>query len=241
MVRFYNKKLVVSGDIFELYEYEKEVFYDYKGNPSGRSSSATYEDREKNREKVLNRARRDLRRIINVNIGKYANITSKFVSFTFAENVIDLGFANKEWRKFIKRLNRYFDKDIKYVVVPEFQERGAVHYHAVFFNMPYIPARKLFDIWGHGFVKINKIDDVDNVGAYICKYMRKQSVDDRLSGKKSYFCSRGLYKPKEITDKNKIDELVAHLSQMNCCTYDKVFTNDYNNIHYRQYNINKMS
>lgn len=191
----------------------------------------------KNREKVINRARRDLRRLINANVGMYSGFTPKFVTFTFAENVIDIVYANNEWKKFIKRLKYYLDKDIKYVVVIEFQERGAIHYHAVFFNIPYIRSDILFKLWGNGFIKINKIDDVDNVGAYVTKYMTKDNHDVRLQGKKSYFCSKGLYKPIDIINDNKIDELVAHLSDK--ISYENVFENDYNTIIYKQYNINK--
>lgn len=170
----------------------------------------------------------------------YSGITSKFVTFTFADNIQDLKTANYEWKKFKQRLNDYFDKDIKYLVVIEFQERGAIHYHVVFFNIPFVRQDVLSRLWGNGYVWINKIDNVDNVGAYVCKYLTKDTMDHRLRGKKCYFCSRGLYKPIEIIDDNKIDELEAHLSEKNC-TYDTFFTNEYNVIHYKQYNMGKMS
>jgi hypothetical protein len=57
--------------------------------------------------------------------------------------------------------------------------------------------QKIKAAWGNGNIKINAIDDVDNVGAYVCKYMRDH-IGDRTREKKSYFTSRGLYKPIKI-------------------------------------------
>lgn len=195
------------------------------------------------REQVLKRARRDLRRIINSNVGAYGDeFTAKFVTLTFAENVTDLDFANYEFEKFIKRLNyrMFFSKkaNIKYSCVVEFQKRGAVHYHVIFYNLPYLKADYLGDIWGNGFIKINKIDSVDNVGAYVCKYMTKDAIDARLEGKKSYFNSRGLFRPVEITDKKKIEAVAAALSSLDE-KYHATFSNDYlGDINYTQYSIN---
>ena len=67
------------------------------------------------------------------------------------------------------RLNYKLNQKIKYLAVIEFQERGAVHYH-VLSDIPYIPQKELQDIWGHGFVYINAVKHVDNIGAYIVKY-----------------------------------------------------------------------
>ena len=79
----YRRKAVISGNIIEVYEYENDVVFGYEDNrknTKGRSSVANYDDKEKNREKVLFRARKDLRRLINCNIEKY----SKFLTLTFA-------------------------------------------------------------------------------------------------------------------------------------------------------------
>jgi hypothetical protein len=104
--------------------------------------------------------------------------------------------------KFIQRLNEHLNgrkckAQIKYVVVPEFQKRGAIHYHVLFFNLPYIKANELRKIWKHGFIKVNAIDQVDNVGAYISKYMGKGVEDKRMYGKKCCWGSRGLLEPLE--------------------------------------------
>lgn len=231
---------MASGNIIEFYEYEKPIlegYSDTKKNSSGRSVSANEFEKEVNRKKVLSRARRDLRRLINSNVGMYAGFTSKFITLTFKENLQDFSAANYEFKKFRQRLENYFDKKLKYVVVPEFQKRGAIHYHVIFFNIPFIRNNVLSKIWNNGFVRINKIDNVDNVGAYICKYMTKDNDDEKLIGKKCYFSSRGLYKPIQIKEKEKINNIVSSLPEY-CQTYANTFENDYNKTSYVQYNLN---
>ena len=232
---FYNKKVIIAGNVIEVYEYEKSVHFGYKDtrkNSKGRGSIASADDKEKNREKVLSRARKDLRRIINCNIQKY----SKFLTLTFKDNVQDLDYANNEFKNFIKRLNYHYGIKIKYTAVIEFQKRGAIHYHCILYNLVQkINVQELQEIWKHGFIKINSIDNVDNVGAYVCKYMTKTD-DDRLLGRKMYFNSRGLNKPQEIKEPDLIAQLQSSLLNQ-ALKYENTFKNDYNSINYKQYII----
>jgi hypothetical protein len=97
---------------------------------------------------------------------------------------------------------------LKYAVVIEFQKRGAIHFHVLFFNLPYIDQNILAKLWGKGFIKINKIDNVKNIGSYVTKYMSKDFGDSRLCGQKSYFTSRGLKKPFITYDESAINILL---------------------------------
>lgn len=231
----YNVKAVISGDVIEVYTYDNPVLYGYEDNKKkskGRQAIASDEDKEKNREKVLSRASRDLRRIINSNIQDY----SKFVTLTFKENIQDLDFANYEFKKFIQRVNYNYKIKLQYSVVIEFQERGAIHYHALFYNLTEkLDINKIAELWGNGFIKINSIKNVDNVGAYVCKYMTKTD-DDRLKGRKMYFNSRGLKKPQEIKESGIVSALVCSL-QHQTPKYENKFSNDYNSVEYKQYII----
>lgn len=234
----YNKRIVISGNQIEIYSYEKDIIYGYKDNRKelkGRKSVASEEDKEINRDKVFKRARTELRRLINSNVEK----DSKFLTLTFKENVQDLDYANNEFKKFIKRLNYNFKIKVKYSCVVEFQKRGAIHYHVILYNLNgKVDLVKLMDTWGHGFIKLNKIKGVDNVGAYICKYMTK-SEDNRLEGRKMYFNSRNLNKPKEIKEPGIVSAVESSL-QNQAPKYENSFSNDYNNITYKQYIISEM-
>lgn len=232
-MKSYDKKVVLSGNVIEVYEYEKSVICGYSDDKKvGRSGQASESDKEKNRDRVLSRARRDLRRLINSNIQNY----SKFLTLTFRENICDLDYSNYEFKKFVKRLNYHYGVKAKYSCVVEFQKRGAVHYHVVLYNLTQkIDVAEFQDLWGHGFIKINSIDDVDNVGAYVCKYMTKAN-DERLLGRKMYFNSRGLNKPIEIKENQLIDAVQSSLSSSSL-TYESSFKNKYNSISYKQYII----
>lgn len=242
-LKIYNKKLVKSGNIIELYEYEKPIQEGYENNNSqGRSSVAEEEEQKQNRLRVQQRAKRDLKRIINSNAGQWADgngeiYSPKFLTLTFKENVTDVKSANKDFDLFKRRLNRYLGYRIKYLVVVEFQKRGAVHYHVVIFNIRYIPVNELAKIWSNGFIKLNKIEEVDNIGAYVSKYMGKGSSDDRLIGEKSYFSSRGLHKPEEIKENSLIEGIIKEIEPYK--NFETDFQNEYSGpIKYKQYNLN---
>lgn len=225
---------MVSGTIVEIYEYEKPVLSGYHTERPGRSNTADEEEKKQNRALTMQRASREVRRLINTNMSSI----SKFITLTFKENVQDIDYANNEFKKFIKRLNRYIGVKVSYVAVVEYQKRGAIHYHCVMFNVPYIANSALKDLWGNGFVRINQITQVDNLGAYVSKYMTKDNDDERLVGKKCYFSSRGLAKPMVINEDDQVQKLAASLPGQNM-VYEKTFENDVNTTHYKQYNLKR--
>lgn len=231
----YDKKIIISGRVIELYNYERPVLYNYKDKrkeKGGRSSMASEEDSKENRKKVCLRAERDLRRIINSN---YNDGSSRFITLTFRENLQDFKIANYEFKKFILRFNYHIGYKAEYTVVIEFQERGAIHYHTVFYNLPRkLNLPKCRKIWGQGSFNCKLINDVDNVGAYITKYMTKNADDERLKGQKMYFNSRGLKKPIEIKEPELVEALVGSL-QGQAPKYENTFENEHNSVNYKQY------
>ena len=77
--------------------------------------------------------------------------------------------TNIEFRKFIKRLGNYIARNqayVQYVAVLEFQKRGAVHYHQVIFNLPYIKTSTIGDIWRNGFIQVKSIESMKLVETY---------------------------------------------------------------------------
>lgn len=182
-------KVIVSGHIIEVYQYDKPPLL-REGQLEGDNEDK--EDRTLERRKQTAReARNMVRRIVLSNF----NNGSKFITLTFAEHITDVQQANKEFKKFIQRMRRRYGS-FKYVTVIEFTKNGRVHYHMMS-DLPYIENAKLAEIWRNGFVKINEITHVDNVGAYMIKYMVKDLEDMRLAGHKCYQTSRGLERPIE--------------------------------------------
>lgn len=157
-----------------------------------------------------------------------------FITLTFSENITDIAKANSifnAWRTNIKKLK----PDFKYIAVPEFQKRGAVHYHVlsnlskedkeIIFKQliktgKAVKYDDLYDVkyWTKGFARVDFIkNDYKKIYGYICKYMTKD-IDNKLFGKHRYFNSQNLIKPKEEY-LNLSDPL--HLAQFLELTRDK--------------------
>lgn len=235
----YHQKLVISGDFLELYKYGKIQLKGYKKveKPKTRyPDEIDVNKKQKQQHKAMfsiNRTRTLIRRIINSN-----KDFDKFVTLTFKENFKDINEANRIFSKFIMRL-KYKFSELKYLAVIEFQQRGAVHYHMVC-NLRYVPNKELSEIWGHGFVKINEISHVTNLGAYICKYLSKDMFDVKMFGQKKYFCSRNCIKPEEILDENVIHDVLAlyGIDEQSDPVYKCVFDNEYTGeVEYNQFKI----
>jgi len=227
----YNFKILVMENIIKVYEYEKPVMYGYD-KKAGRRLSEMKETSKENRERTLHRIRND---IINLSISNFDN-KSKFITLTFAENMTDLKKANNEFKKFIKRLKYRFG-DFNYLAVIEFQERGAVHYHMLS-DLNYVENKDLRAIWGNGFVKINRIKHVDNIGAYIVKYTNKNTDDVRLHRRKAYLRSENLKKPKILVGRNAVEFAEKNKLLREMPVYaDAYYSEHYGLITFREYNL----
>lgn len=210
---------IVKDFFYGLNNYSQyhKILYKYK--------IIEYHTNKKKEERFIKsalRARQNIFDLIQCNVGKHLDYegkkqTTKFLTLTFQENIMDLEKANKEFTKFMKRLSYHAYKVrknvIKYIAVPELQKRGAWHYHIVLFNVKYIPWQILIKIWGKGSVYINALKkDMQGteIAKYVTKYISKAlKVESKaenianyklykekgLVNKKRYNCSRGLLKP----------------------------------------------
>jgi len=203
LLRFSRRRLVLCGKTFELYDYERP--YAYNRGPEARGDSPGDWSRPAERRlDNLRAVKQRVRRLISTNVS-LSHEVPKFVTFTFARNVSSLPAANRLWRLFCKRFAYSFGRQ-PYLSVVEFQKRGAVHYHVLYFAMPFTAGLKpkLAALWSHGFVHVKGIAHVRNVPAYLTKYLQKDLVDSRLAGQKAFFCSRGLAQPIEVKDEASV-------------------------------------
>jgi len=124
----------------------------------------------------------------------------KFLTLTFASSVTDVRQANYQFKLFRQKLERYLGRQFKYLGVIEFQKRGAVHYHVLFFDLKFKKGirKEIAELWGKGFIKFKsakKIEKIEHLGLYLAKYLQKEIMDKRLIGEKAYFTSQNLTKP----------------------------------------------
>jgi len=215
-----HSQLVLSGNALEIYRFEKPVFYDFDALKPGSGGSGE-SSVEENRKRSMQRARREMIRSVQANYEQWKNprgqkYLSKMWTLTFADNRGNPRETNPEFTLFIKRLNyALFNTKkarMKYKAVIEFQKRGAVHYHLVVFNLPFIDDlfTKLETAWGHGFIWTRKINSAVGAALYVAKYFTKTD-DPRLRGIKSYFSSQGLFKPLKIRNNDNVRRILNEI------------------------------
>jgi hypothetical protein len=224
-------KLVKSGSLLEIYVFGREIFLG--GRPRKRNkleddvapikisiNKASAEDILKASSR---RAKKKIKRLIHANCFAWLKENGKYykpvtLTLTFTENIQDLKTANYEFTKFIRRLNYEVNKiegreakaaNLKYIGVFEIQKRGAIHYHLIFFNLPYINDiyNKLRDIWGLGrinvggkkksLISVNNQTQLKKIIDYFIKYIQKSVFDNNHKHQKKYIASKNLKQPVE--------------------------------------------
>lgn len=173
-----------------------------------------------------------LRYLINNNF--VGNANELFITLTYKKNMKDSRVLYDDFRKFIKKLRYRFSKvsPIEYICVVEPQKRGAWHCHTLLkftgLKEAYIASDLLSDLWGHGFVYVESLKDVDNIGAYLSAYLTDLPIDSdgssdnkkfekgaRLAlyppGMNLYRSSRGIVAPeRKVVKMSDIKKYVGH-------------------------------
>lgn len=254
------RKIIVTGHVVEIYEYEKAPMDSpefakkdtYKPFDYDDVEMPKKEDREDERRKQTVRDARNTTRRLAI---KNFESGDKFLTLTFdpkrftEEQLRDVAFTDDLFKKFIMRFNYRFKIKLKYIAVREFHKSGRIHYHMIcdwkkeLIFEDEIRENESFlgeKVWKHGFVDIKQLDHVDNVGAYIIKYMTKNVAIEFFKGKKVYLCSKGLERP--FIYRGKEADLIIKMYELD--TKKEVFTNSYESeylgqIVYSEYNLKR--
>jgi len=209
-------------------------------------------DRKEKTKFSISRTRTNIRRLANAN-----SQLKKFLTLTFARSTTELKQANNLFNQAIKRIIRSLP-DFEYIAVVEFQKDvdfhghkkehgGSVHYHLLCnLVMPITKnLKELFDwekwfalrYWKNGFIKIKQVEQINNLGAYFCKYLGKDMTDTRMFGKKKFFCSQTLNKPVELTGYQAVAFCNKYLKGLKP-TFKKTFVSEYaGEIEYSAYTL----
>lgn len=127
-----------------------------------------------------------LRDLLNANVTDPRK--ARWLTLTYAENMTDPVRLYKDFHNFLLRLRYHLERNrlpkVEYIAAAEPQARGAWHLHVVLIfaaaKAPFILNETIERIWGHGFTKIKKLDNVDNVGLYLTAYLCDLEVTDAL-------------------------------------------------------------
>lgn len=161
---------------------------------TGEMKTVEHHSTRKDNKKGLYKTFSNARAVINTNVTDVEKV--RWCTLTYAENMTDPKRLYSDFQKFNQRFQYYclkngYDKP-EYIVMMEPQGRGAWHAHLLYIwenqKAPYIPNEKFRELWGHGFVRIKKLDNVDNVGAYLTAYLGDMDLQemevDKAIGKK---------------------------------------------------------
>lgn len=247
----YNLEIKIAGKHVTLKKLSNNKYFNYQvKNPPSPASKGQSDHTRENFLKSIVRARKRVFDVIACNVNVIPDLQGeihrpKFWTLTFAENITDLKTANSEFTKFNKRLSFYLygvrKNVLKYICIPEFQKRGAVHFHVLYFNLPYIEKDKFQNIWGNGWTwveSVSKKEDIIDFASYVAKYINKENSkgednfdiyqEKDLLNQKRYFCSRGLNKPeiyKLDIDKELYNSLIAMLKEFH--TFNGKYSNEF--------------
>lgn len=243
--KIYTIKVREVGDYYQVYYYsnkkkikDKTLEKDLEElwTPTEYHHKNT-NDLKKIETRNIRRSKYSLQNLIKANEKEFKT----FITLTFEDNIIDISVAHKKfhiWRRNIKRSK----SDFMYVCVPEFQKRGAVHYHLLT-NIDYTDYKliskefktiwnrdhkrwenfRTVNSWCYGHSRVDDMKDINVVG-YLSKYMTKD-IDNRLWGKRRYYYSQNLRHPTEIY--LNLDDLNDYKYFVNCFNGEERYTSTY--------------
>lgn len=129
-----------------------------------------------------------LRDYINTNVTDTNKC--KWVTLTYKENMTNTKKLYNDFKNFIKRFKAKYGH-IEYIVACEPQGRGAWHMHCIIIFediAPFIPNSEIAKLWKQGFTKTTKLDNIDNIGAYLTAYLGDMEYEEFKKSGVDYKC-----------------------------------------------------
>lgn len=151
---------------------------------TGEIKDVEHHNTRKDNRKGLYKTFANARAVINANVTDVEKV--RWCTLTYKENMTDPKRLYKDFHDFNLRFQYYckihgYSKP-EYIVMMEPQGRGAWHVHLLYIwqdqKAPYIANQEFREMWCHGFVRIKKLDNVDNVGAYLTAYLGDMEIDE---------------------------------------------------------------
>lgn len=240
----YTYKIVKCGDYLQVYYYPNSRQHQSVekldiDNLSKKKSRGVDNTKKEIEHRNLIRTKLNCQRLAKSNAKEWKT----FITLTYKENMQDVLKAKTDLNFFVKNIKKV-KKDFKYIAIPEFQKRGAIHFHLLTnlsLQDDYIITKqkdndKYYDVkyWNKGYTSVEVMtSDVKKIVGYISKYMTKDDCDERLFNFKRFTSSQNLIKPQtefiSMRDKTSRKYLISLLKDKECIyddTYLDVFDND---------------
>lgn len=165
-----------------------------------------------------------------------------FITLTFDFRKVGEYSHEKAIELLVKWINnqKHQNKNMRYLLVPEFHKSGRLHFHGLVADVPKWKFEKsinpntgkpikqnglqIYNLTNYklGFTTISKIQDQEKVSNYISKYATKELIT--LKNKKRYWYSRNLEKPK--TEYLYIEENLSDYYKDCDISYNNVFNKE---------------
>lgn len=116
---------------------------------------------------------------------KTKKIRATFITLTFSK-VVTNEHAKKVFKRFAMRVRRKFDR-VSAVWRMELQERGAIHFHLLAFNLPFWKQAEIQKVWeecteeDRSIIDIRLVHGSRSVMSYISKYIAKPDERTELT------------------------------------------------------------
>ena len=212
---FTSVREFLSGDV-EAVAIKLGAGESFKGGGRGRKNA----DKSEMSEDDLKRSQRRAR--INVRRACLSYCPDRLLTLTFKDNVTDIKKAWSIFKKFNDRMRRRFPDRWRYVVVPEYQKRGAVHFHLAIDGYYNVNIVRYFWLKACGHLKGN-IDitsprtmgknswNPKRIANYVAKYITKN--DSVLFNAKRYAKGGDIPEPKHTTGYASVGVAITYILQ----------------------------
>ncbi|MFK4920161.1 hypothetical protein ACI1T7_04985 [Lactococcus petauri] len=205
--------LTMMNDIFEIQYMEKSNFTNniqkldadrYVVLDTGEIKEFDKSENRSENKNSLNQTMKSLRYLINANFSGQPNelwSTLTFADSSLARNTNTVYLC---FNKFIKRLRYKYGNDLEYIAIlepHEIKDGDIKNWHGYHFHLLlksymrknlFIPHEDFENVWGLGWCRIERLNNVDNIGAYLSAYLTnieessENSNNVNNKGKKKY-------------------------------------------------------
>lgn len=218
----YDVKIKQMGETVQIFEYSEKIRCLKEGFTSPFKIRDNYSKREKESGEIrYDSLSRSFGRLMDLALTNHSDFRT-FITLTFAENITDLTVANTHFTNWVSNVRKVYP-DFKYLGVPEFQKRGAVHYHlmtnlTIKSDLIILQKNKenMYDVkyWRYGFTSVFDLALTDNdfsVSLYLAKYFYKD-IDNRMFGRRKILASQNLKEPNIFkVDRSEIEKIEKYI------------------------------
>jgi len=226
-------RVIQSGNITELYEYEKSYIHVPRRHlsPLERKRMAERRKVSVRSQYSIQRSVRSFFRLVHHNNTLAQSIT--FCTITFATD-ISFKTASRYVSDFFSRVKKIKSEiPIRYISVPEKTKRGRYHFHLLIYDLPTNwviterETRNFQRLFRRGYIDFRLASHTSTgIAGYMAKYMAKSFKDEPDIRGRGYNCSRSINKVFNAGGNalsNYLDLIIPDGDVQSVATYDTLW------------------